>query len=239
MKIGRSAIADGRPLAAGAPMLALMLVLTFCTGCPKRQSSMGRPPEVNPPPKVEASASARLDELDELSRRFEATAQRLPGGTPDEHRQIVQQVFAELAQLLPVLYGPNPAGPFRQQLRIVESSRTQLASGPKGLAVEPTVDTGLRAAHDALASLSSRAYFDQAQLGQTMDRLAATLARLDTARGPAHQGVVAEAVSLTAGAIRQMSDALIRRLGAERGAQEARPSGAQAPSGAGVNAARN
>jgi hypothetical protein len=190
-----------------------LLLLALVTGCAKRQGTMGRAPEVNPPPPVERSAEVRSDELGELSRRFNETAETLPGRTPQEHRQRMQQVFAELARILPVLYGPNPPGTFRQQLRIVESARTQLASAPQSLAVEPTVDTALRAARDALESVASRTYFDQAQLGQSMDRLNASVAGLDAARGGSHQQAAANAVEAMAVVIRQMSEAMTQRLG--------------------------
>lgn len=191
---------------------AAALGVALCAGCAKRQSSMGKAPEVNPPPKVETSAAARSDELGELSRRFGETAQTLPGGTAQEHRRLMRQVFAELAQALPVLYGPNPPGTFRQQLRIVENARTQLGSASQSLAVEPTIDTALRAARDALESMASRSYFDQAQLGQSMDRLNAAVAGLDTARGPAHQEAAAGAIEAMAAVIQQMSGALSQRL---------------------------
>ena len=201
------------PALAMALALAIAVSLSGTSGCAKRQSSMGKPPEPNPPPKVEASAGKRSDELTELSRRFGETAQKLPGGTPQQDRQIMQQVFAELAQILPLLHGPNPPGTFRQQVRIVENARTQLASGPPGLAVEPTVDTALRAGRDALESLAGRAYFDQAQLGKSVDRLDASVAALDAARGPAHQEAAAASVEATAEVIRQMSEAMSQRLG--------------------------
>ena len=216
MKNCRLPIADCRLAVTGA------LLLLVCVGCPKRQSSMSKPPEVNPGPKVEASAEARADELSEVSRRFEETARRLPGPTAEEDRRIVQQAFAELAQILPILYGPNPTGAFRQQLRIVESSRSQLAASTRGLAAEPTIGTGLRAAHDSLAALASRGYFDQVKLGQTMDQLSSTLSSLDTARGPAHRSAVADAFALVSQAIRQMSDALTQRL-AEGAAPRTQP----------------
>jgi hypothetical protein len=188
------------------------LAVALCSGCAKRQGSMGKPPEVNPPPKVQASAGARSDELGELSRRFGDTAQSLPGGTPQEHRRLMQQVFAELAQLLPVLYGPNPPGTFRQQVRIVENARTQLGTAPQTLAIEPTVDTALRAARDALESLASRAYFDQARLGQSVDRMNTSVAALDATRGPSHQEAAAESVGAMAQVISQMSNAMSQRL---------------------------
>jgi hypothetical protein len=213
------------PALAMALALVMALALSVTSGCAKRQSSMGKPPEINPPPKVEASAGKRSDELGELSRRFGETAQKLPGGTPQEHRRLMQQVFAELTQVLPVLYGPNPPGTFRQQVRIVENARTQLGTAPQTLAIEPTVDTALRAARDALESPASRTYFDQAQLGQSVDRLNASVAALDAARGPAHQEAAAASAEAMAQVIRQMSDAMSQRLNeaATQPAQEAQP----------------
>lgn len=197
-----------------------LLTVAAVAGCTKRRSTMGAAPDVNPPPAVEADAGERVDALAERSRKFDETVQQLPGRTPEEHRRAMQQVFAELAKVLPILYGPQPSGVFRQQLRVVESARTQLASAPQGLALEPTVDTGLRAARDALAGLASRGYFDEAQVGQTMDRLNGALDRLDTNRGAMHQTVVAEAAGLMSQAIRQMSEALSQRI--EGGAQTER-----------------
>jgi hypothetical protein len=193
--------------AAGSLALALL-----AGGCAKNKSTMGAAPEPNPVPKVQASADARADELKNRSQKFDETVQQLPGRTPEEHRRAMQQVFTELAQILPMLYGPNPSGVFRQQLRVVESSRTQLATAPQSLAVEPTIDTGLRAARDALAGLASKGYFDRAQLGQTMDRLNKALDALDTNRGAMHQTAVAESAGLMSQAIRQMSDALNQRI---------------------------
>jgi hypothetical protein len=227
MKRWESRIADCGLAKAGA--LALLAgAMFFAPGCAKRQSTMAKPPQINPPPPVEADAGVRVNELEELSRRFEQTVAKLPGSTPDEHRQAVQQVFAELAQVLPVLYGPNPPGTFRQQLRVVESSRTQLAAASKGLAVAPTIDTGLRAARDALASLATASYFDQAQLGQAMDRLTSTLNDLDTARGGMHQGVVAEAATQMSQVIRQMAQTLSQRLDDTR-PENGTPARGQAP----------
>lgn len=201
----------GRGSRTAVALAVLTVLAMLSTGCAKRQSSMGKPPEVNPPPPVEASAAARSDELGELSRRFGETA-RAVSGTPQEHRRGMQRVFAELAQLLPVLYGPNPPGTFRQQIRIVENARTQLASAPQSLSVDPTIDTALRSARDALQSLASRSYFDQAQLGQSMDKLNASVTSLDAARGPSHQEVAAESVEAMAQVIRQMSDAMSERV---------------------------
>ena len=203
-------------------ILAASVAAASVAGCAKKRSTMGPAPDLSPQPKAEANAGARADELAERSRKFDETVQQLPGHTPEEHRRAMQQVFAELSQILPMLYGPNPSGVFRQQLRVVESSRRQLATGPQGLAVEPTIDTGLRAARDAIAGLAGKGYFDQSKLGPTMDRLNRALDALDTNRGAMHQTAVAESVGMMSQAIRQLTDALNQR-GDEGTATNAKP----------------
>jgi len=128
----------------------------------------------------------------------------------------VQQVFSDLSQILPILFGPNPEGSQRQQLRVVESARTQLAAAPQGLAPEPTIDTGLRAAYDALSALARNRYFEQANLGSTVDRLGVTVARLDTSRGVPHQQTVADVVDLMSEVVNGMARAMDDRLEAQQ-----------------------
>jgi hypothetical protein len=196
----------------GSRVVTCATVALALTGCTKQRSTMGRPPAVNPPPAVESNVEVRVDELAGLSKQFSETARRLPGRSPEEDRAALRQAFTELAQILPILYGPNPDGAQRQQLRIVESARTQLGSPAQGLALEPTVDTALRAARDALEALGRRSYFDQQQVGQTLDRLDAKVTSLDAARGASHPQAVAESVELVSETVTQMSDALNERL---------------------------
>jgi hypothetical protein len=207
----------------GSRVVTCATVALALTGCTKQRSTMGRPPAVNPPPAVESNVEVRVDELAGLSKQFSETARQLPGRNAEEDRAALRQAFTELAQILPILYGPNPDGAQRQQLRIVESARTQLASPAQGLALEPTVDTALRAARDALESLGRRSYFDQQQIGQTLDRLDAKVTELDAARGAAHPQAVARSVELMSAAITQMSDALNERLEDQNPADRSAP----------------
>jgi hypothetical protein len=174
---------------------------------------MRRPPEINPPPRVEESAEVRVDELGERARQFEQTAQRLPGRSEAEHRQLAQQAFADLSQILPILFGPHPTGVQRQQLRVVENARTQLASDGRGLAPEPTIDTGLRAARDALAGVGRGGYYDAPDVAKTLDRLDRLVSDLDAVRGNRHQVVVTQVVELMSEAVNQMAKVLNERLG--------------------------
>ena len=211
------------PRGTRAVTCAVSIALALAAaGCPKQRSTMRGPPEVNPLPPVQRSAEVRVDELGERARQFAQTAQRLPGRSLDEHRALVQQAFADLAQTLPILVGPNPTGVQRQQTQVVESSRSQLAAGRSGLAPEPTIDTGLRAARDALSGLGRGSYFDHPDLAKTVDRLDKTVSDLDSARGTRHQQVVAETIDLMSQAVNQMSEALNARLRDDPAAQPAR-----------------
>ena len=200
------------PRGSRAVTCVMSIALTLAAaGCPKQRSTMRRPPEINPPPPVERSAEVRVDQLGDRARQFAQTAERLPGNTADEHRALAQQAFADLSQILPILFGPSPTGVQRQQLRVVESTRAQLA-GRSNLAPEPTIDTGLRAARDALAGLGRASYFDQPDLAKTLDRLDKSVNELDAARGSRHQLVVTDAVTLMSEAVNQMDRALNERL---------------------------
>ena len=210
----------GSRLATSAVSVAIALA---CAGCPKQRSTMERPPEINPPPPVETSAEVRVDELGGLAQRFAATAASLPGRNADEHRALAARAFGDLSQILPVLYGPNPTGMQRQQLRVVENARTQLTGAQSGLAPEPTIDTALRAARDALRGLSRNSYYDHPELGQTLDRLDKVVSDLDAARGPTHQQVVAETVDLMSAAVNQMNEALNQRLEGDGGPAQPAP----------------
>ena len=205
----------------GSRVVTCATLALALTGCTKQRSTMDKPPALNPPPAVEADVGVRIDELAGLSKQFSETAKRLPGRSAEEDRAALQQALAELAQILPILYGPQPDGAQRQQLRIVQSARAQLASPAQGLALEPTIDTALRAARDSFASLGRTSYFDREQIGQTLDRLDAKVGGLDTARGATHPQAVAESVELMSEAVAQMSAALNDRLNGQSPTQPA------------------
>jgi hypothetical protein len=209
------------PRGTRAATSAICVALALAAGCTKQRSTMRKPPELNPPPPVERSAEVRVDELGDRAKQFAQTAERLPGRSADEHRAIAAQAFADLSQVLPILFGPNATGVQRQQLRVVESSRSQLAA-KSALAPEPTIDTGLRAARDALSGLSRSGYYDHPDLAKTLDRLDKTISDLDAVRGTHHQQVVTECVQLMSQAVNQMSDALNQRLQDTPAAQPAR-----------------
>lgn len=219
MRNCRLAIADCRMKAAGGCRIVFGILLGMA-GCAKQRSTMEPPPAINPPPAVQANVEVRVDELAGLSKRFAADVGKLDSGSPEEDRGALRQAFADLARILPILYGPEPDGSQRQQLRIIESARTELASPAQGLAPEPTIDTALRAARDSLNALGRGSYFDRPDIGEVLDQLDAKVARLDAARGPSHPRAVADAFGLIAQVVGRMSDALNERVRDDR---ETRP----------------
>jgi hypothetical protein len=195
-----------------AAMFALAAVMT-CGGCAKTRSTIAPPSaQPNPPPIVAADPTVRVQTLGRLADGFARTSNALPGDNASQHRQLMASVFVQLEEILPILQGPNPGAEFRQQLQVVRDAQSELATGPSDLSAEPTIDTGLRAARDALSAISQTGFYDQASLTPLFDRLAAKINELDTVRGPLHQVVTGDAVALTSQIVSGMADTLTHRL---------------------------
>src|SRR4051812_22665081 len=114
---------------------ASLLAATMFVGCAsKKQTSLTPPPpEPNPEPQLATDARQRVQHLGSLAEQYTASAGKLPGANEQQDRQQVSDQFNQLAQILPMLNGPDMAGDFRQQLRIIESTRSQLAGGSMDL----------------------------------------------------------------------------------------------------------
>jgi hypothetical protein len=177
---------------------------------------MTRPPEINPPPPVEASAGARIDELGNLARQFAQTAERCPAATARSTAPPPSRPFADLSQILPILYGPNPTGVQRQQLRVV--TKTPARSSPPPPPPWPPSPRSTRPARrrDALQGLSRNSYYDHRSSQDARPPRTAPSSDLDASRVARHQQVVGEAVDLMSTAVNQMNDALNQRLQGRR-----------------------
>lgn len=198
---------------SGWTLTALALVLAG--GCVKTRPTIST---TKPAPETQVSETTlRVRELSRLAEEYGAIARQLPGRTPEEHRDLMRQVFAELGQILPLLENPRDNLIYRHQISIIEDSRTQLAAGSSDLAVQPTIDTGLRAAYHALAGVSQNSYFDQADLTPPLDQMSAKVDELDTVHGLTHSVVVGEAVEISSGIVSKMADALAQRISSEAG----------------------
>lgn len=192
--------------------LTWAVAAAFFAGCAKQETTLTRPPLVNPPPAVELDVGKRVADLKRQSDQFTALAGRLPGGTGDENRRLLQQAFAQLAQLLPVLAGPGDGGVFQHQLSIVNDTRTQLVSRSPDLSIDPIVDNGLRAVRNALTELAHARYYEQTRVAQALDGLNAKTEELDAYAGPSHPVAVAAAARQAAELIGLMSDTLAARV---------------------------
>ena len=191
----------------------VLLAAMAGVGCVKERSTLPPPPAApNPPPRVAADPVVRVQTLGRLTDQYARTAHQLPGDSPQQHRKLMAEAFAQIEQILPILQGPNPGAEFRQQLQTVSDAQGELATGPQELSPEPTIDTALRATRDALSLIAHGGYYDRADLTPLFDRLNTNINHLDTVRGALHQLEAGEAVEVTSQIVSKMSDALSQRL---------------------------
>ena len=195
-------------------MLWAGVVLTVVVeGCAKTHPTPPSPvAQQNAPPQVASDVTLRMQTLGRLADSFARLSNQLPGESVADHRKLMSQAFAQLEEILPMLEGSGSGAEFRQQLQVISDAQAELATGPQGLSPEPTIDTGLRAARDALSGIAHAPYYDQAELTPLFDQLAAKLDDLDKVRGPLHQVEVGEAVAISSQIITRMSHVLGQRL---------------------------
>ena len=175
----------------------------------------------------------RVQTLARLADAYARTSNQLPGADAAEHRRLMSEAFARLEEILPILEGPSPGAEFRQQMQVIRDAQAELATGPQDLSPEPTIDTGLRAARDALSSIAQAGYYDHAELTPLLNALSAKTNELDTVRGPLHQLVAGEAVGISSQVISRMADVLSQRLAEQQSRQEknvaSQPAASQPP----------
>jgi hypothetical protein len=201
-----------------AALLSVCAVVTV-TGCAAKKETTLKPPppDANPEPQLATDIHERVKELTARAKEYSDGCNKLPGRNAQDDRAQTTQQFALLAQILPILNGPDMSGDFRQQLRIIESTRAQLASGTQDLSIEPTVDTGLRAAHRALAGINQRAFTaDNPDIARSLDVMSAKVQELDGTADAIHRLIASQAFKNSAQTITQMSTALSGRLGQEQ-----------------------
>ena len=80
----------------------------------------------------------------------------------------MEQVFADLVIILPLLEGPEADAVFRQQVRLIESTQNQITGLPTNLPSEPLIGTGLRAADNALEDMFAQQFPDQTEPDQAV-----------------------------------------------------------------------
>ena len=147
---------------------------------------------------------------------FQASYAPLPGRSDAENRKLIARAFEAAGRVLSVLEGPQPGGAFRQQLRIMDTTRQRLAGGSQSLAVEPTINAGLRALYNALSSLRMDQFGNDADVAQRLDAMRSRVDDLDTVRGPLHRLVAAQTFRGAGDVIDAMAKSLETRAGTEQ-----------------------
>jgi hypothetical protein len=203
-------------IAAGA-------ALTAAAGCASSRTPTTNPsPQPNPQSRVSADVSQRVKQLRDVTDQLQQQAQSLPVDTEDDQRAGMHGVFDLLARGLPLLMGPDADGQFRLQQRIVADARDRLAAPGTSLATAPTIDSGLRAAYNALVRISQESFYTSPSITKSITELHHRVDDLDTVRGPLHRSAVARAVQQTAAVMDQMTNIYAARLD-RRGVQPAAP----------------
>lgn len=193
--------------------LILLLSGALLSGCAKTETTLEPAPQPNPEPELATNVRQRVTELLTRADEYAAGSAKLPGRNEAEDRAQTTQQFALLAQILPILNGPDMTGEFSQQLRIVEATRTQLSNATPGLSLEPTISAGLRAAQRALASINQRAFNEVPEIGAALDTMRAKVDELDGLTGPIQRLVSAQAVHASSDAISKMVSVMHDRMG--------------------------
>jgi len=183
------------------------------TGCAKTQTTLTPPPDHSTTqPSLASSITERVKELQSRASEYATGAKTLPGRNEVEDRATTGQEFALLAQIIPLLAGPEISGDLAQQLRIIDATRNLLLNGSNELSVEPTTDAGLRAAYRALSSIGTRSFADAPDVTKSLDLMRTRVDDLDTASGALHRLVAGQVIQASSEAISQMSANLDTRL---------------------------
>jgi hypothetical protein len=200
-----------RTCAVGLAMGALFAA-GGCWNTGQQSAPIVVPVEPNPPPTIETRTTQRVKDVGAKVDQFNRYVQQLPGASEPIHRVMMEQAFGDLVGILPVLEGPDADAIFRQQIRLIDSTRDQLTALPTNLSSEPLIGTGLRAAYNALQDMVTQQFSDQTDMPGQLDTLSDKLDALDTAHDSANRQLVADAARLIGGIMRQMDNALMQRL---------------------------
>jgi len=198
--------------------------LVLATGCGPKKRPTHAATQRNQQPEVMNNVDERMSELRKRASELTQAVQQLPGRSPAEDRKLVADAFGKASSSLELLGGPQPGGAFRQELRIIENTRTFLNSpGSASVAPDPSIDTGLRSLDNALSGVRERLFPNDEKIKGGIDTLRTKLGELDSVRGPIHSLVVAQAFLSAASVIDTMSAELDARTMAQQPAPSAPP----------------
>jgi hypothetical protein len=192
--------------------IAILLIgLLLVAGCQKKGSSLREKPAENPEPKAQQNAAEGVEDLRKELSALDEISQKLPGRDEGEHRQLVRDAMGQFVKVIRLLGGPQPSGTLRQQIQLIQSQRAMLRTGSEDMAVEPVIDTGLRAAYRALTQIQAASFNQSPEISQSLDQVRNNIDQLDLRRGALHRLVVTDVVRGFAGTARLMTDELEKR----------------------------
>ena len=198
----------------GGVAVAVVVSLTALggAGCVKQRPTMRKPPAPENQPRGGASASRfQPQELDRKSGQFAEIARRLPGNSPEQHRQLMRQAFTLLAEALPLTVGPNRGGVFEHQLSVVNDARAQLQDRSADLSIDPIVNTGMAAVYNALDDAARSTYPSESEVAQGVRDYGQKLEQIYSLRGTARWPAIAESMRGVSEILRKMSESLATR----------------------------
>ena len=150
-------------------LATIAMVSLLAEGCGNRNKPSLEPTVQSndnaPPAEVEPGPRAR--EVRAELPSFQSAIAPLPMRNDEQNRKQVAQAFEAAGRLLSTLEGSQPTGAFRQQLRIIDTTRQRLASASQSLAIEPTINAGLRS---PTSNLIHRRGAEDAEVGTADER---------------------------------------------------------------------
>jgi hypothetical protein len=188
---------------------ALLLLI----GCGKTRTDVAAPNK--PISQLQEPPGQRVGDLQQRVDQLRRTVSQMPANNPTEDRRLTAQALGQLASALALIEGPRMTGDFRQRLRVIESSRTQIQSAGGNVPIEPPTDSALRATYDVLMALSQGRFAGDQTISGTLNTMSQQIPQLDAVRGPLHSLVVAQTLENASRALKQMSTVLEQRLAAQ------------------------
>lgn len=202
-------------------VVALLTGFLVVSGCGKQRSTMD--PAVEPGDgMVRAQTDEnRAEQFGQAVDEFAAARRGLQGHADDASRRQLADALGKLSEVLVLLKGSQQDGSFRQQVRIIDQARTRLTSD-SGTAPEPTINSALRAAENALIDMASARFTDDEQVKAAVEGLRPRVRVLTTVRGPIHGFETARALDALGAAAERMAAVYQQRM------QQAQPATAPA-----------
>jgi hypothetical protein len=155
--------------------------------------------------------SERVSNLRTSVDSLQQTVSRMPANQPEQNQRLATAALVNIAGALASIEGPRPPGGFRQQLQIIQSSSAELQGNNPNLAPEPTVDSALRAVHNALTSLRDARFTGNAQIAQLVSQVGGQLPQLDATNGPLHWVVVSHVLHSVSQSLAAMANVVEQR----------------------------